>query len=155
MSTTVQYILEVREPRCSGYWNFVITHRNFKFFFPIYRDWFRRNGVTHVLWLLGSPVTVTAVTLSPSVSAADCCRALRVDNITAIVRCVLCCGLLTVTYRFYVCTLYFNCWYVLLSWYRMLVFHFNPLPALTHCSVLDLNAACQPKRTKTHRLTSS
>jgi hypothetical protein len=27
---------------------------------------------------------------------------------------------------------------------------FNPLPALTHSRVLDLNAACRPKRTKTH-----
>jgi len=31
----------------------------------------------------------------------------------------------------------------------------NPLPALTHQSVLDLNAACRPKRTKAYWLFSS
>jgi len=32
---------------------------------------------------------------------------------------------------------------------------FNPLPALTHQSALDLNAPCRPKRTETHWLSSS
>ena len=34
-------------------------------------------------------------------------------------------------------------------------FDFNPLPALTYQTVLDLNAACRSKRTEAYRLFSS